>query len=70
MEAGNFYFAGGDRFNNSREKAEPNSVTEFRVLESEVADFLKHGAAIRMTMGVPAGGKRIHDVKNVETLKR
>jgi hypothetical protein len=60
VETGDFYFAGCDRFDDSGEKAQTNSVAKFGVLKTEVANLLKHGTAIGMAMGVPAGGEGIH----------
>ena len=60
MEAGYFYFAGGDRFDDAGKKAESNSMAEFGVLESEVTNLLEHGAAVGVAMGVPAGGEGVH----------
>ena len=62
VQTGDFYFSGGDRFDNTREQAEANSVTQFGVLETEVANLMEHGTPIGMAMGVPAGGKRVHEM--------
>jgi hypothetical protein len=35
------------------------------VLKTEVANFLKHGAAIGVAVGVPASGEGIHDVETL-----
>jgi len=69
VQAGNFDFAGSDRFNNAGKKADADSVAEFGELKSEVANFLKHGAAIGVAMGVPAGGEGVHGGR-AKTLKR
>jgi hypothetical protein len=67
VEAGDFDFTGRDGFDDAGKEAESNAMAEFGVLESEIANFLEHGATIGVAMGVPAGGEGVHDVK---TLKR
>ena len=55
MKAGDFDFAGFDGFNDARQEADARAVAQFRVGETEVADFAQHGAAVNVAMGVPAG---------------
>ena len=66
VETGNFYFTGCNRFDDAGEKAETDSVAEFGVLKTEIANFPEHGAAIGVAMGVPAGGEGVHGM----TLRR
>ena len=60
VQAGNFDFARVHGFEDAGHEAEPDAVAEFGVSKAEVADFAQHRAAIRVALGIPAGGKRIH----------
>src|SRR5205807_8087688 len=60
VERRDFDFSGLHRFDDAGQQTDADAVAQFRMIEAEVADFAQHGAAVGVTMRVPAGRKRIH----------
>ena len=57
VQAGNLDFARVHRFEDAGHEADADAVAQLGVFKTEVADFAQHGAPVRVTMGIPAGGK-------------
>ena len=62
VQGGNLDHPGLDRLHNPGDEAQADAVAQLGILKAEVADFLKHLAAIGVAVGVPAGGEGIHGV--------
>ena len=60
MQCGNLDHPRLGRLHDARDEAQPDAVAQLRVLKAKVSDFLEHLAAIRVAVGVPAGGEGIH----------
>ena len=60
MQRGNLDHPGLDSIHDAGHKAQPDAMTQLRVLKTKIADLLEHLAAIRVAVGVPAGGEGIH----------
>ena len=57
VEAGNLDLARVHGLQDAGQQTEPDAVAELGIFKAEVADFAQHGAAVRVAVGIPAGGK-------------
>ena len=57
VQGGDFDFAGVHGVEDAGHEADARAVAQFGVFKAQLADFAQHGAAIRVAMGIPAGGK-------------
>src|SRR6266516_4417701 len=60
VKRGNVDVTGIHRFQDARQQADADAVAQFRVFKTKFADFPQHGAAVGVTMRIPAGRKGIH----------
>ena len=55
VERGNLDLARVHGFKDARHEADADAVAQLGVIKTEVADFAQHGAAVGVTVGIPAG---------------
>ena len=55
VQAGNLDFARLHRLEDAGHQADADAVAQLRIFKAQVADFAQHRAAIRVTVGIPAG---------------
>src|SRR5947207_317280 len=60
MQAGYFDLAGIYCLNNAGQQTDPGTVAQLGVLEAQVPNLAQHRPTVRVPMGVPTSGKRIH----------
>ena len=66
MQAGNLDLPRFDGLDNARHQADASAVAQLGVFKTQFPDFPQHRAAIRVPVGIPTGGKRIHNLSNMD----
>jgi hypothetical protein len=63
VQGGDFYLSGLHRFKNAGQEANANTMAQFSVLKTQIANFPQHRAATGVTIRIPARRERIHKNK-------